>query len=289
MESHISIIRFVSNPLSEESIALGLVVVSNNEVYFKLSQKKIKFAQRLNPLSAKLLSFSLTQLQRFISKDLADQSNKLIKFDKVIDSQYLNRLSVYNNGIIQFSKPSFIKASIDANLFEEYFQKIIGDDGFEKESVKPITELKKTIEDKIYKPLEAKIDVDYTLKKGILPTLFFDFHVDGIGVNGAMYAAKSVDFNTNKPISDIRAEISEYESVIERLNTFAKSKEINGTPNYYLVADQYEGKTPSYLELYSLLKGQNMPYFTLISSKNLDEFVKKVERNNVGKFSSLVA
>ena len=128
MESHISIIRFVNNPLSEESIALGLIVVSNNEVYFKLSQKKVKFAQKLNPLSAKLLSLSLTQLQRFISKDLADQSNNLIKFDKVIDSQYLNRLAVYNNGIVQFSKPSFLKASIDATIFEEYFQKIIGDE-----------------------------------------------------------------------------------------------------------------------------------------------------------------
>lgn len=288
MESHISIIRFVNNPLSEESIALGLVVVSNNEVYFKLSQKKIKFAQRLNPSSAKLLSFSLTQLQRFISKDLADQSNNLIKFDKVIDSQYLNRLSVYNNGIVQFSKPSFLKASIDATLFEEYFQKIIGDNGIEKGIEKPITQFRKTIETKIYKSLESQIDVDYTLKKGILPTLFFDFHVDGIGVNGAMYAAKSIDFNTNKPIADIRAEISEYESVIERLNTFAKSKEINGTPNYYLVADQYEGRTPSYLDLYSLLKEQNMPYFTLISSTDLDVFVNKIERNNVSKFSALV-
>lgn len=288
MESHISIIRFVNNPLSEESIALGLVVVSNNEVYFKLSQKKIKFAQRLNPSSAKLLSFSLTQLQRFISKDLADQSNNLIKFDKVIDSQYLNRLSVYNNGIVQFSKPSFLKASINATLFEEYFQKIIGDSGIEKGIEKPITQFRKTIETKIYKSLESQIDVDYTLKKGILPTLFFDFHVDGIGVNGAMYAAKSIDFNTNKPIADIRAEISEYESVIERLNTFAKSKEINGTPNYYLVADQYEGRTPSYLDLYSLLKEQNMPYFTLISSTDLDVFVNKIERNNVSKFSALV-
>ena len=288
MESHISIIRFVNNPLSEESIALGLIVVSNNEIYFKLSQKKIKFAQKLNPSSAKLLSFSLMHLQRFINNDLADQSNSLIKFDKVIDSQYLNRLATYNNGIIQFSKPSFLKASIDAFVFEEYFQKIIGDDGIEKEFIKPITQLRKMIEAKIYKPLETQIDVNYTLKKGLLPTLFFDFHVDAIGVNGAMYAAKSIDFNANKPISDIRAEISEYESVIKRLNTFAKSKHINETPSYYLVADQYEGKTPSYLDLYSLLKEQNMPYFTLISSKNLDVFVNKIEKRNVGKFSALL-
>jgi len=173
MESHISIIRFVNNPLSEESIALGLIVVSNNEIYFKLSQKKIKFAQRLNPSSAKLLSFSLIHLQRFINNDLADQSNRLIKFDKVIDSQYLNRLATYNNGIIQFSKPSFLKASINSVVFEEYFQKIIGDDGIEKEFIKPITQLRKMIEAKIYKPLETQIDVNYILKKGLLPTLFF--------------------------------------------------------------------------------------------------------------------
>jgi len=103
-----------------------------------------------------------------------------------------------------------------------------------------------------------------------------------------MYAAKSIDFNANKSISDIRAEISEYESVIERLNTFAKSKQINEPSSYYLVADQYEGKKLSYLDLYSLLKEQNMPYFKLISSNNLDVFVEKIEKRKVGKFSALV-
>jgi hypothetical protein len=131
MDTTFSIIRFVNNPLSGENIALGLILLSNQEVYFKLSAKKIAFAQKLNPSSAQLLSFSLTQLQQFISKDVANDSNNLIKCDKVIDSQYLNRLSVYNNGIVQFSKPSFLKASVDATLFEEYFQKIIGDNEIE--------------------------------------------------------------------------------------------------------------------------------------------------------------
>lgn len=119
--------------------------------------------------------------------------------------------------------------------------------------------------------------------------MFFDFHFDGLGVNGAMYAAKSVDFNVDKSIGDIRAEISEYESVIERLNIFAKSKNILGDPIYYLVADPYKGKTPSYLDLYSLLKNENMPFFKLITSNELDIFSNQILKNNVSKFSEIVA
>lgn len=287
MESHISILRFVSNPLSEESIALGLIVVAKNDVFFKLSTKKVDFAKKLNPSSAKLLDFSLKQLRNFIAHDLADQSDKLIQFSKSLDSQFLNRLTNYNNGILQFSKPSFIKSDFNSQIFAEYFTKIIGEELAIKEVEKPISQLKINIEANLYQPLKNQIDVDYTLKKASLPSLFFDFHFDGLGVNGAMYAAKSVDFNADKPIANIRAEISEYESVIERLNIFAKSKGINGTPYYYLVTDPYNGKTLSYLDLYSMLKNETMPFFKLISSNELDKFVKKILQNKVSKFSEI--
>lgn len=138
----------------------------------------------------------------------------------------------YNNGILQFSKPYFIKSDFSNQIFNDYFEEIIGEGIEIKRIEKPISQLKLSIEAKIYKPLENKIDVDYTLKKKVLLTIFFDFHFDGLGVNGAMHAAKSVDFNVDKSISDIRAEISEYESVIERLNIFAKSKNINVQPIY---------------------------------------------------------
>ena len=289
MENYISILRFVNNPLSDESIALGLIVVSENDVFFKMSAKKISFAKKLNPASGKLLDFSLKQLRNFIAHDLADQSDKLIQFSKSIDNQLLNRLANYNNGILQFSKPSFVKSEFNNQVFNDYFEEIIGEGIGIQRNEKPVSQLKLNIEAKIYKPLENKIDVNYTLKKKVLPTMFFDFHFDGLGVNGAMYAAKSVDFNADKSISDIRAEISEYESVIERLNIFAKSKNILGDPIYYLVADPYQGKTPSYLDLYSLLKNENMPFFKLIASNELDEFSNQILKNNVSKFSEMAA
>ena len=69
MENYISILRFVNNPLSDESIALGLIVVSENDVFFKMSAKKINFAKKLNPVSGKLLDFSLLFTISFCSKN----------------------------------------------------------------------------------------------------------------------------------------------------------------------------------------------------------------------------
>ena len=84
----------------------------------------------------------------------------------------------------------------------------------------------------------------------------------------------------------IKSEISEFESIIERLKIFAEAKGIsNKDPRYYLIVDPYNGKYPSYLDLYSLLKEEDMPFFSLKSSNELDNLVDLVIKNNVRKFS----
>lgn len=290
MESHYSILKFVNNPLSGENISLGLIVISDQDVYFRLSTQKLSIAKKLNPHSISLLEYSLEQLRNFLAYDLADQSYKLIQFKKTLDTSFLNRLSNYNNGILQFSKPSFIKATIDGSVFDSYFKKFIDDNIVDEklgevEPQKNISQLKYNIEQNLYIPLKDKIDVNYTLNKKVLPSLFFDFHLDGIGVNGAMYAAKSVDLNSNRQIGQIVKEISEYESVIDRLNKFAELKQITGDHQYFLIADQYNGKSLSYMDLYSLLKESNMPFFKLISSNEIDIIVNLVNKNKARKFS----
>lgn len=81
-----SILRFVNNPLSDESIALGLVMMANGsaqspsqvrpdkpaQALFRLSEAKVDFAKKLNPASAKMLTFSLAQLHQFFKQDLAN-------------------------------------------------------------------------------------------------------------------------------------------------------------------------------------------------------------------------
>jgi len=291
MESYYSILKFVNNPVSNESIAVGLIFISQDQVFFKYSEQKINFVKKLNPSVSKLFDFSVEQLNSYIKKDSLACSGMLFQFPKNLNFNFLNRLSDYSNGILQFSKLSFVKDNVDQKVFLDYFSKFINNSFVElKQTEKDhLSPLRSKIEKSFYAPLKDKIDVEYTLKKKSLPSLFFDFKFDGLGVNGSMYATKSIDFNSSKALSQIKLEISEYESVIERLNKFAEKNNIpNLNPQYNLIVDPYNGNSASTSELYSQLKEENMPFFKLISSDDIDDLVALIIKQKVRKLSDLL-
>ncbi|PTS91320.1 hypothetical protein DBR11_29295 [Pedobacter sp. HMWF019] len=241
-------------------------------------------ARKLNSKNYPLLEFSLKQFKNFVQKDTINESSLLIKSEKQINQELLFRLSNYNNGILQFSKPESINSTINSATFKEYFAKFIGEE-LMPEPKPDKSPFKNIIKKKLYDPLKDKIDVDFTLEKKQLETLFFDFHLDGIGVNGSIYAAKAIDFNSKRQLGQIRNDISDFESVIERLNIFAKSKGLSNHHQYCLIIDSYQGNSPSYLDLYSLLKEDNMPLFKILSSNEMNRFVSQVIDNKARKFS----
>nr|MBA3971190.1 hypothetical protein [Bacteroidota bacterium] len=105
------------------------------------------------------------------------------------------------------------------------------------------------------------------------------------GVNGAMYAVKSIDINAQNNAGHLKVEISEYESVIERLNKFASSRGLSSDHQYHLVFEEYKGNNPSLLELVSILKQDNMPLFKVSSDKDLNEITSVILENKAKKFS----
>lgn len=284
MKSFYSILKYVNNPLSNEIIALGLVVIADEQVYFHVSHQKLELAKKLNPKNFKLLEFSLNQFKNFVKKEAIDESAYLFKSKKQLNKQFLNRLYDYNNGILQFSKPEAINTVTSYNVFQDYFRKFIGEELLPLEKEK-ISEFKKIIEKKLYAPLKDIIDIDYTLKKKQIETLFFDFHFDGLGVNGSLYAAKAIDFNSNRQLAQIRNDISDFESVIERLKRLASEKGLSNNHKFCLIVDPYQGNAPSYNDLYSILKKDNMPLFNILSSTEVDKFINVVLDRNARKFS----
>jgi effector-binding domain-containing protein len=288
MSSYYSILKFVNNSLSGEYISIGLVAISNNEVYFKISNNKVLIAHKLNPVAKHLLNFSLDKICDFVSKDNKDLNSQNINVEKTITVDFLNRLSIYNNGIIQFSKPAMLNMELNQNLFDDFFSDFIDNFDSVKEKKEVLSSFKQTLSKKLYAPLKDKVDVDYKLKKRSLPSLFFDFHFDSIGVNGAIYASKAIDFN-HQQLSSIRTELAEYESLISRLKDFASSKGINGDHQYFIISDPYKGKSVSYIDIYSLLENKKiMPYFKLINSNQIDEIISIVNKKKAAKFSELL-
>jgi hypothetical protein len=292
MKSCYSILKFVNNPLSDESIAIGLIAISGDKIYFSTSLRKIAFSKILNKKYAQLLDFSLRQFDGFIASEIQKEAPSITVFEsKKIDFEYLNRLSKYHNGILQFTKPNLLNVEIDDKIFNEYYEKFIipFDEEREDNELKEDSLLQRNLLVKVYAPLKNKIDIDYTIHKEELPTLFFDFNFDAIGVNGSIYALKAIDINAVATSNPIQRIISEYESIIDRLNEFAnKNNIINNEPSFYLMMDKYTGNKQELKDLYEFISRSKMPRFELLSSAEGDIFSKIIINKNARKLSKYI-
>jgi len=258
MKSYYSIIRFVNNPLSKENLAIGMIVISNGNVFYKFSKEKVNLAQRINRSNANLLGYSIDKISNFIDNQLKEEVS-LFEREASINFEYLNRLSIYNNGFFQFDKPSIINIDFNKEKFSDFFAKYI--ELNRRSSNKAIVDrsFERIINQVFLKPLKNVIDIDYKVKKEQVPGLFFDYKLDGIGVNGSIYTVKSLDLNADKPIDSYRKDISELESLNYRLDLFSKENDLDShANNHYLVVDPYVGSKRSFQNLYDILSDQDV-------------------------------
>lgn len=249
MKSFYSIIRYESNQWSNENIAVGLLAVSEKDIFFEASDHKIRLAKNLNPQANKLLEFSIDQFSSFIEIEQrkfqdnfrADEWQPALLLEKpVLIHTLMNKLYRCNSGILQFSALKFINKEFNQEVFKQYFNKIIGVSDSSSEEEKVPSEFFRSIEKKLHEPLRNKIDVDYQLKKKSLPALYFDYHLDSIGVNDTIIASSSIDLNSER--TDIlEKKLAAYEVVIDRLKKLADAKGIGSDHNFYLIADSYKG------------------------------------------------
>lgn len=291
MKSFYSIIRFVNNPLSKENLAIGLIMISRKNIYFKFSHEKIQLVNKINPVNFNLLEYTVEKINFFIESELKKDVS-LFSDDIKINFEYLKRLSVYNNGFLQFDNPSVINMDFDEVRFNDFFHKYID------LLIKPVEkkEIDKSFSRKVRKvfqePLNGLIDIDYKIEKEKIPGLFFDYKLDGIGLNGCIYSVKSIDLNAEKPIDQIRKDISELESLNYRIDLFGKSeRNINPNTNqHYLVVDEYKGPKKSYRQLFEILSEQrNFEYpYKLINSSKLSEVTLEIKAHKAGKFSEIL-
>ena len=291
MKSFYNIIRYVSNQWSNESIAVGLLVVSGQNVFYQVSDRKIRLANKLNPQGKKLFNFSVEQLNSFVAGEkekfeMKAQASLGLEQPK-LNLAFAEKLHQYNSGILQFSAPELINKEFDQAAFLKYFQKIVDAQEGQPKPAEPKSEFLYRIESKLYEPLKGKVDVNYELKKQSLPSLYFDYHLDNIGVNGAIIASSSIDLNHER-IDALEKKLAEYEGVVDRLKKFATDRGIGSDHSFYLIADPYQGKHASNMELDGMLQGSVNDKFKRITTAELDMVVRQVEEKKATKFSEIL-
>lgn len=124
MNPFISILSFQTSSCSGENLAGGLLAVSGDKIWFKISDLKLDIAQMLCGKPYK------TELQQIIQL-IQNQINHPTEITpQVFSVEYISYLNRYSKGALQFSAPKPVGMPIDEAVFEMLYKQFIGERSF---------------------------------------------------------------------------------------------------------------------------------------------------------------
>lgn len=117
MENQYSIISFLNNRVSEEKIAVGLIMLSNEmNPIIKISDKKLEIVKLLNPTVYNFFVNAIEQVTRGIN----------LRIGKTPNSEFVKELYHSHRteqGVLHYSFPKLFNGEINEDVFNLYFNK----------------------------------------------------------------------------------------------------------------------------------------------------------------------
>ena len=286
MKSLLSIIYLQTNTISGEKIAVGLLALSENEIFFKVSTDKLKLASKLSTadvLKHAELSFTLVN-KKVVETNKENKSHTLLKNDSLFTKEYISYLNKYSQGLILFDMPKSYAGNIDKKAFKNLFQQFIGVWDENEQTETKQTQFHTVIKKKLNKPVfKQKTDIDYLLNPEKIEGLLKPQDITLISKNGNILAAQAIDFNHSEEI--ITKHAYELEVIINCLEKLGKeniSKNHHG--NYYLLFNKPAKNTPQE-KLLNEIKKTKSGIMNIEEAGYLDELEDKLKKDNYNKFS----
>ena len=286
MNSFYTIVKIARGQTSHDSIAIGLIAFSDDRYEILFSDRKIKIARTLLGDDSDLIEFFETQLINWIdslNKSLVT-SESLIFPEKTIGADYFDYLSRYSNNLIQFSQPFLLERKINSADFNELFSLLIDNENqIHLEKNVNYADFTERIRTNLIDEVKDKVHVYAKLTEKEIPSLYFPFDMDCIGMNGVITAAKSIDFNRTE--LSIDRNLSHYFQVSSLIvRSYGKAKMDN---NFFLIADEPKTINSKEHQIWEKLKKQQQ--FVLISSEESGLVTSKINETKAHKFLNLEA
>lgn len=284
MKNFYSIINIAPNPSANESLAIGLIVVSSTRVYVRFSDVKLKIVKQLLPKEISVIEFLQKQIHASVNeqnKVLAENGIKDILFEKsdILNSDYFQYLNTYSNNLLQFSSPIEIGKEISNSLYNSLFELLVSNiintstRHTENEKI-----FKERIEKKLVERVLKKVHTHQKFNSSIIPALYFNYELDCIGLNGVFTSAKAINFE--KSYQTIDAQLSHYFALTDILaGKYQRRKSEN---NFYLITDEPEDRRSKAHHVYKSILNQNK--IKIISSYESEIVAEKIEATGAGLF-----
>lgn len=272
--------------MTDDCLSIGLLVCDGTKYWLRFSEERKNSAKRLLDENADAVDFIVKQITSHIqklNKEIKKSNSELFPLNSLLNSEYFSYLNNYSNGLLRFSKPSFLNDTINEEKFIKLFALLI-DKNIEKEP-----KVKDTANDKFYeainknliKKVEKKIHTKVNINSTTLPSMHFQYEMDCIGLNGAFVGAKSIPFN--KSAQTLDKDITHYIALISLLST-TYNKDVKKN-NFFLIADE-----PSVINSPEHNTWENIiynPLFKVVNSEQVDTIAETVEATKAKTFLEL--
>lgn len=281
MKSFYSILKLSPNIATEDSIAIGLLLFDGEKfrTYFSSSKKR---------LAIKLLDDKNLSLKFFIKQiiekcdDLNSDKKELqifYKSKRFIDISYFEYLSKYSNGLIQFSKPNVLYNKVDEIEFNKLIEFLFNEPASIQSTVSAdFDRSQEIVEKKLIEKVRNRVHTNYRFTPESFPSIYFNYKMDCIGLNGSLVGAKYLSFD--KSIQTLDRNISHYITLISSLSSkFNKSLQDN---NFYLISEEPKDMDSKEHKLWESVKLNKI--INVIDPEESGQVVNDIIEKDVTKF-----
>jgi hypothetical protein len=204
MTTFYTILSVIIRPEIDEKLSFGLILSSNENVSFLVSEEKLSVIKKLvSPNLFKGIKKSINLIKSSFELNQRNHTNAQQVMELNIKSKsdvfsfnYLDYLSDYNNNVISFSKPTKINMTYSNNLFQLLFKKFINETDFEikeKEAIDTFNQFKKVH----YQKVKSFFNIEKEINSINYPKLIMPVKIDLMGKNNREVFAQSIDLSKN--------------------------------------------------------------------------------------------
>lgn len=283
MQTFYSIIKIAPNTMTDDSLSIGLLAWDGSKYWLQFSEEKKSGVKRLIHQNSEVVDFAVKQITQQINKlnkDITKGKQELFPLTDLLSSDYFSYLNSYSNGLLRFSKPSFLNETINKENFLKLFvmfidQNVINDTISKQKSDKKFLTI---IKERLINKVSGKIHTEIKIDNKILPSLYFPYEMDCLGMNGVLVGAKSIPFEQSYETID--KNISHYITLISLLSG-KYNKDIKKN-NFFLIADE-----PSQIKSHEHKIWEsfiNNPLFKVIDAEQVETVTDIVESTKASKF-----
>lgn len=286
MKSLLSIVYLQTNSVSGEKIAVGLLAISEHEIFFQVSEHKLKLAGKLSSMDVLKhaeISFALIS-NKVIENNKEQKSHTLLKNSSVFTKEYINYLNKYSKGLIQFDVPKSYAGLIDKKMFKVLFEQFVAVWEEKAPNTKKAVQFHTVIKKQLNKPVfQQKVDVDYTLQPEKVKGLLLPQDITVISKNGSILAAQAIDFTTSEEV--IAKHMYELQVIFDCLEKLGQQNiKENHKGAYYLLFNKPAKASPQE-KMLNDIKKTKAGIMTIEEAGYLSELEDKLEKDEYSKFS----